>query len=64
MNQREIAAKFIALLDAAKVYPKKVVTTLEQAEFFAAETHHQDFLERNPTHPYIAYHDLPKVRDL
>lgn len=63
-KQREIAARYIAQLDAAKVYPRKVVTTLEDAQFFAAEAYHQDFLERNPTHPYIAYHDLPKVRDL
>jgi peptide-methionine (S)-S-oxide reductase len=62
--QREIAEKYIAQLDAAKVYPKKIVTRLEDAPFFAAETYHQDFLERNPSHPYISYHDLPKVRDL
>ena len=42
----------------------KIVTTLEEATFYAAEAYHQDFLERNPTHPYIAYNDLPKVRDL
>jgi peptide-methionine (S)-S-oxide reductase len=63
-EQREIAAKYIAQLDAAKVYPKKIATTLEQAPFHAAEAYHQDFLERHPTHAYIAYHDLPKVRDL
>jgi peptide-methionine (S)-S-oxide reductase len=63
-QQREIAAKYIAQLDAAKVYPKKIVTTLEQAPFYAAEAYHQDFLERHPDHPYIAYWDLPKVRDL
>jgi peptide-methionine (S)-S-oxide reductase len=63
-QQREIAARYVAQLEAAKVYPQKIVTTLEEAPFYAAEAYHQDFLERNPTHPYIAYHDLPKVRDL
>ena len=63
-QQREIAEKYIAQLDAAKVYPNKIVTTLEQAPFYAAEAYHQDFLERHPNHPYIAYWDLPKVRDL
>jgi peptide-methionine (S)-S-oxide reductase len=63
-RQREIAEKYIAQLDTAKVYPKKIVTTLEDAPFYPAEAYHQDFLERNPSHPYIAYHDLPKVRDL
>jgi peptide-methionine (S)-S-oxide reductase len=63
-QQREIAERYIADLDAAKVYSKKIVTTLEQAPFYAAEAYHQDFLERHPTHPYISYWDLPKVRDL
>ena len=63
-QQREIAEKYIAQLDAAKAYPNKIVTTLEQAPFYAAEAYHQDFLERHPDHPYIAYWDLPKVRDL
>ena len=44
--------------------PGEIVTTIEQAPFYAAEAYHQDFLERNPSHPYISYHDLPKVRDL
>ena len=63
-QQHEIAEKYIKQLDAAKVYPKKVVTTLERAPFYAAEAYHQDFLERHPDHPYIASWDLPKVRDL
>src|SRR5262245_2214110 len=63
-QQREIAEKYIAQLDASKVYPKKIVTTLEQAQFYAAEAYHQDYLERNPKQPYIVYNDLPKVRDL
>lgn len=63
-KQREIAERYIAQLESAKVFPSKIVTTLEQAPFYPAEAYHQDFLERNPAHPYISYHDLPKVRDL
>jgi peptide-methionine (S)-S-oxide reductase len=63
-EQREIAQKYIAQLDAAKAYSTKIVTTLEDAPFYPAEAYHQDFLERNPSHPYISQHDLPKVRDL
>jgi peptide-methionine (S)-S-oxide reductase len=63
-QQREIAARYIAELDAARVFPKKIVTTLEQAPFYPAEAYHQDFLVRNPTYPYIVINDAPKVRDL
>jgi peptide-methionine (S)-S-oxide reductase len=63
-QQREIAERYITELDAAEVYRTKIVTTLEQAPFYAAEAYHQDFLERHPTHPYISYWDLPKVRNL
>jgi peptide-methionine (S)-S-oxide reductase len=62
--QRATAQKYIAQLDAAKVFPKKIATTLEQASFYPAEAYHQDFLVRNPTHPYVVINDLPKVRDL
>ena len=49
-QQREIAEKYIAQLDAAKVFPRKIVTTLEDAPFFPAEAYHQDFLVRNPSY--------------
>jgi peptide-methionine (S)-S-oxide reductase len=64
-KQREIAEKYIAQLDAAKVYKKKIATTLEDGRtFYPAEAYHQDFLVRNPTYPYIVINDIPKVRAL
>lgn len=63
-RQREIAERYIAQLDAARIFPKKIVTTLERAPFYPAEAYHQDFLVRNPTYPYIVINDVPKVRDL
>jgi peptide-methionine (S)-S-oxide reductase len=63
-QQREIAEKYIAQLDAARIFPSKIVTTLEQAPFYPAEPYHQDFLARNPTYPYIVINDAPKVRAL
>ncbi len=64
-KQREIAEKYIAQLDAAKVYSRKIVTTLEDGRaFFPAEAYHQDFLVRNPSYPYIVIYDIPKVRNL
>jgi peptide-methionine (S)-S-oxide reductase len=32
--------------------------------FFPAEDYHQDFMRRNPMHPYILVHDRPKVAHL
>ncbi len=64
-EQREIAEKYIAQLDAARVYPKKIVTTLEEGKtFYPAEAYHQDFLVRNPRYPYIVINDLPKIENL
>jgi len=64
-GQRKVATAYIAQLDAAKVFPKPVVTTVEPFKgFFPAEGYHQNFLTLNPTYPYIVYNDLPKVADL
>ena len=42
-----------------------IVTTLEPGRtFYPAEAHHQDFLTRNPTYPYIVFNDLPKIEAL
>jgi peptide-methionine (S)-S-oxide reductase len=41
------------------------VTKIEPSRsFYLAEAYHQDFLERNPTHPYIVMNDLPKIDNL
>jgi len=64
-KQREIATKYIAQLDAAHVFPAKIVTTLEDGKaFYPAEAYHQDYLVRNPDYPYIVINDIPKVRNL
>ena len=62
--QTAIAKAYIAQLDQAKAFPAKIVTRIESGEFYPAEASHQDFMVRNPGHPYIAYHDLPKVEAL
>ena len=64
-KQRDIAEKYIAQLNVARVYRKNIVTTLEDGRaFYAAEAYHQDFLVHNPDYPYIAINDIPKVRNL
>jgi peptide-methionine (S)-S-oxide reductase len=59
--QRQVAGAYIAQLGAARVFPRPIVTKLETGQFFPAESYHQDFARRNPSHPYIVRWDKPKV---
>ena len=64
-TQARIAKAYIAQLDRARLFPKAIVTRIEPGhEFYPAEEYHQDFMVRNPLHPYIVINDLPKVADL
>jgi peptide-methionine (S)-S-oxide reductase len=60
--QADVAKAYIAQLNQASAFKKRIVTTIEIGrEFYPAEKYHQDFLVRNPTYPYIVYNDLPKI---
>jgi peptide-methionine (S)-S-oxide reductase len=64
-EQEKIAHAYIAQLDAAKVFPKPIVTEVVPLKaFFAAEGYHQDYARLHPDQPYIAIYDLPKVAAL
>ncbi len=64
-EQARIAKAYIAQLDQARTYPKAIATRIEPGHaFYPAEDEHQDFMTRYPSHPYIAYHDLPKAAAL
>ena len=64
-EQKQVATAYIAQLAAAKVFKKPIVTTVVPLQgFYLAEEHHQNFLKRNPTYPYIVYNDLPKLEAL
>jgi methionine-S-sulfoxide reductase len=61
--QKQVAEAYIAQLDQAAVYPRRIVTRVDPLKgFFAAEDYHQDYLLNHPNQPYIAINDLPKVR--
>jgi len=62
--QREIARKFLAQLRASGMYKQPIATKIESGPFYRAEASHQDFMRRNPLHPYILMHDRPKVAKL
>jgi peptide-methionine (S)-S-oxide reductase len=64
-EQKRVAEAYINQLTEAKAFKHKIVTKLTPLDgFYPAEAHHQHFLQRNPTYPYIVYNDLPKIRDL
>jgi peptide-methionine (S)-S-oxide reductase len=64
-TQRNAATAYIAQLTTAKVFSRPIVTQVVPFDaFYVAENYHQDFAARNPNHPYIRYHDAPKVAHL
>ncbi len=64
-EQARIARAYLMQLDGAAVFSAPIATTIEPGKrFYPAEAYHQDFLERNPDHPYIVYNDLPKLAAL
>jgi peptide-methionine (S)-S-oxide reductase len=64
-EQGDVAKAYIAQLDQAHSFKKPIVTRIEaDRAFYPAEGYHQDFLTRNPSYPYIAINDLPKIEDL
>jgi peptide-methionine (S)-S-oxide reductase len=64
-EQEKISKAYIAQLDAARVFPKPIVTQVVPLKaFYDAESYHQDYALHNPNNPYIMVCDRPKVEAL
>jgi peptide-methionine (S)-S-oxide reductase len=64
-EQKAVAEAYISQLNDARIFPRRIVTTVTTLDgFYTAEAEHQDFLKRNPWHPYILAHDKPKLEQL
>lgn len=64
-EQKKVAAAYLAQLEAAKLWPRPIVTRIETLrKFYPAEGYHQDFMAKNPRHGYIMRWDKPKVEAL
>lgn len=64
-EQARVAAAYLAQLKARNPYGRPIVTAIEPNRgFVAAEDYHQDFMLKNPQHPYIVRWDLPRLADL
>jgi peptide-methionine (S)-S-oxide reductase len=63
--QRRVAERYIAQIEAARIFDAPVATTLEPLEaFYPAEPYHHDYAARNPFQPYIRSVAMPKVERL
>lgn len=64
-EQKQVTQAYIDQLTEAGVYDRPIVTTLEPlTEFYPAEAYHQDYVQHNPSQPYIVGNALPKVEKL
>ena len=63
-QQRQAAESYLAQLRAARSFARPIATRIEGGAFYPAEAYHQDFMRKNPRHPYILAHDVPKVAAL
>jgi peptide-methionine (S)-S-oxide reductase len=63
-DQKRIALAYIAQLDQSHAFARPIVTRVDPLKgFYPAENYHQDYLIHNPTQPYIAMYDIPKIEN-
>ena len=63
--QKRVVDAYIAQLDKAKVFPRRIATEVAAlAAFYPAEAYHQNYAALHPSNPYIAINDAPKVTHL
>lgn len=64
-EQSAAAAAYLAQLRTSKLWQAPIVTRIEPyRRFYPAEAYHQDFITKNPRHPYILAWDISKVEAL
>jgi peptide-methionine (S)-S-oxide reductase len=64
-DQQQVATAYIDTLNKAHVFKEPIATQIVPlTKFYAAEDHHQNFIDRNPTQGYIVRFDLPKLAQL
>lgn len=61
-DQRKAATAYLTQLGKAGLWRERIVTRVEAFKGFQdADADHQDFMVRNPRHPYIVRWDAPKL---
>jgi peptide-methionine (S)-S-oxide reductase len=62
--QKRIAEAYIGQLNGSHAFSRPIVTRVDPLRgFYAAEDYHQDYLIHNPSAPYIAMFDMPKIEN-
>lgn len=62
--QQAFVAAYVKNLNSRPPLKGRVATRIETGGFYPAETYHQDFMRKNPDHPYIKRWDVPRVKKL
>ncbi len=64
-EEKKAAKAFIAFLTKENVFPRPIVTTLEEAgPFYVAEDYHQDYFANNPNAGYCRVVIAPKLEKI
>jgi peptide-methionine (S)-S-oxide reductase len=64
-DQKRVVDAYLAQLREAKSFTHPIVTEVSALQtFYPAEEYHQDFVRRNPGHPYVVVNALPKLDKL
>jgi peptide-methionine (S)-S-oxide reductase len=64
-EQKRVAEAYVRQLEEAKSFKSPVVTQIVPLPaFYPAEQYHQDFVKRNPMHPYVVVNSRPKLKKL
>jgi len=62
-EQKQVAETYIQQLEQAHLFRKPIVTKVSELKgFYPAEDYHQDFVKRNPNHPYVVVNAIPKIQ--
>lgn len=62
-SQKQVAEAYIEQLETASAFDQAISTEVNDFDtFYPAENYHQDFVKRNPAHPYVLVHDIPKLQ--
>jgi peptide-methionine (S)-S-oxide reductase len=62
-DEKRVADGYIKQLTEAKQFDKPIATTVEPLGdgFFVAEDYHQNYVQHNPSNPYVRAFSLPKA---